>query len=137
MPKGQDINDPLQPTDALGNRLARGHGCLALGLDHPGPLGGTIRFESSYHLMVIEVEKRDAFFVRLREKGLGVQVHYIPVHLHPYYQQRLGWRPGDLPRAETYYQKAISLPLFPSLTDEEVGCVIAAVKGTAQELGIA
>lgn len=93
-------------------------------------------FESSYHLMVIEVEKRHAFFMRLREKGFGVQVHYIPVHLQPYYQQRFGWKAGDLPRATAYYQKAISLPLFPALTDEQVSSVIAAVKETAQELGV-
>jgi len=93
-------------------------------------------FESSYHLMVIQVEKRDAFYKRLREKGFGVQVHYIPVHLQPYYQQQFGWRADDLPRATAYYQKAISLPLFPTLTDEEVGSVIAAVKQTAQELGV-
>jgi perosamine synthetase len=93
-------------------------------------------FESSYHLMVIEVEKRDAFYRRLREKGFGVQVHYIPVHFQPYYQQRFGWRARDLPQAAAYYQKAISLPLFPTLTDEEVGSVIAAVKETAQELGV-
>jgi perosamine synthetase len=93
-------------------------------------------FESSYHLMVIEVEKRQAFFARLREKGLGVQVHYIPVHLQPYYRRRFGCGPGDFPHAEAYYEKAISLPLFPSLTDEQLCSVIAAVRETARELGI-
>jgi UDP-4-amino-4,6-dideoxy-N-acetyl-beta-L-altrosamine transaminase len=92
-------------------------------------------FESSYHLLVIEVDKRQVFFTRLRERGLGVQVHYIPIHLQPYYRQRFGWRPGDLPCAEAYYEKAISLPIFPALTDEQVGSVIAAVKETAEEVG--
>lgn len=93
-------------------------------------------YESSYHLMVIEVDKRQALFTRLREKGFGVQVHYIPVHLQPHYQKRFGWQPGDLPQAEAYYQKAISLPLFPSLTDSQVDSVIAAVRETACELDI-
>jgi len=93
--------------------------------------------ESSYHLVVLQVEKRRAFFDRLRAKGFGVQVHYIPVHLQPYYQERFGWQAGDLPRAEAYYAKAISLPIFPSLTDEQVDSTIAAVQETAEELGVA
>lgn len=92
--------------------------------------------ESSYHLMVVEVEKRQAFFARLRERGLGVQVHYIPVHLQPYYRQRFGYGPGDCPHAEAYYEKAISLPLFPALTDEQVDSVVAVVTETARELGV-
>jgi UDP-4-amino-4,6-dideoxy-N-acetyl-beta-L-altrosamine transaminase len=93
-------------------------------------------FESSYHLMILQVEQRRTIFKRLRARGLGVQVHYIPVHLQPYYQERFGWRAGDLPRAEAYYQKAISLPLYPALTDEQVSSVIAAVKETAEEVGV-
>jgi len=87
--------------------------------------------------VVLQVEKRRAFFDRLRAKGFGVQVHYIPVHLQPYYQERFGWQAGDLPRAEAYYAKAISLPIFPSLTDEQVDSTIAAVQETAEELGVA
>lgn len=91
-------------------------------------------FESSYHLFVIQVARRREFFRRLREKGLGVQVHYIPVHLQPFYQQRFGYRPGDFPVAESYYASAISLPLFPGLRDDEAETVIRLVKETAEEL---
>ncbi len=93
-------------------------------------------FESSYHLFVIQVPRRKEFFRRLREQGLGVQVHYIPIHLHPLYQERFGYRPGDFPVAESYYEGAISLPLFPAMTDDEVVTVVKLVKETAQELGI-
>ena len=93
-------------------------------------------FESSYHLFVVRVPRRREVFQRLREKGLGVQVHYIPMHLQPYYQERLGYRAGDFPSAESYYEAAISLPVFPAMTDEEVKTVITLVQETAQELGI-
>ena len=51
----------------------------------------------------------------MREAKIGVNVHYIPVHLQPYYQ-RLGFNPGDFPAAEQYYRQTISLPLFPAMT---------------------
>jgi dTDP-4-amino-4,6-dideoxygalactose transaminase len=54
----------------------------------------------------------------MREQGIGVNVHYIPVHLQPYYQA-LGFRAGDFPAAEAYYRGAISLPLFPALTEAQ------------------
>jgi dTDP-4-amino-4,6-dideoxygalactose transaminase len=55
------------------------------------------------------------------------QVHYIPVHLMPYYRQ-FGWKPGDFPNAERYYARCLSLPMFPTLTDAEQEYVIASVK---------
>ncbi|MFA5123127.1 UDP-4-amino-4,6-dideoxy-N-acetyl-beta-L-altrosamine transaminase [Zavarzinia sp.] len=65
---------------------------------------------------------------RLREAGVGTQVHYIPVHLQPWYRERYGHRAGDFPVAEAYYQRCLSLPLFPRMTDEEVARVIEAVR---------
>lgn len=77
------------------------------------------------HLFVVRVDgDRKAIFTQLREKGIGVQVHYIPVHLHPYYRQRFGTRPGQCPQAEAAYEKILSLPIFPSLADGDVDCVI-------------
>ena len=63
----------------------------------------------------------------LRDKGVGTQVLYIPVHLQPYYRT-LGWRKGACPVAESYYEKALSLPLFPTMTKSDVGRVIKALK---------
>jgi UDP-4-amino-4,6-dideoxy-N-acetyl-beta-L-altrosamine transaminase len=76
---------------------------------------------SSWHLYAVELDPgrtgrtRAEVFRRLREARIGVNVHYIPVHLQPYYA-RLGFKPGDFPAAEEYYHQAISLPLFPAMS---------------------
>lgn len=82
---------------------------------------------SSWHLYVIRVKKdrRDIFNV-LREAGVLVNVHYFPVYLQPYYQ-KLGYDNGQCPKAEQYYEQAITLPLFPKMRDEEVDYVIEQV----------
>lgn len=86
---------------------------------------------SSYHLFPIQLEtevvSRQQFFDRLREKGLGVNVHYIPVHTQPYYQQR-GFRVGDYPVAEAYYRKAVSIPLHQGMSRDDQTTVIKAIK---------
>jgi len=81
----------------------------------------------AYHLYIIEVENRLELYNYLRSKNIFSQVHYIPVHLLPYYQ-KLGWKKGDCPIAENYYQHCLSLPMYPSLTDEEFEYVIASIK---------
>jgi dTDP-4-amino-4,6-dideoxygalactose transaminase len=70
---------------------------------------------------------RRAVFEALRARGLGVQVHYIPTHLQPYYRKHFGHAPGEFPAAEAYYAGEISLPLFPRMTDADVADVIAIV----------
>lgn len=88
---------------------------------------------SAYHLYVIQLDPakttktRKALFDHLREKNIGVNVHYIPVHLQPYYQ-RLGFKQHDFPVAENYYQHAISLPLYASLTSAEQDYVVDAIR---------
>jgi len=77
----------------------------------------------AYHLYVIEVDNRDDLIIYLREKEIFSQVHYIPVHLMPYYRQ-FGWKETDMPDAEKYYTQCISLPMFPTLTDSEQDYVI-------------
>jgi UDP-4-amino-4,6-dideoxy-N-acetyl-beta-L-altrosamine transaminase len=92
---------------------------------------------SSWHLYAVEVQAgagvppRRAVFEHLRAAGIGVNVHYIPVHLQPYYA-RLGFRPGDCPAAEAYYAGAISLPLFPALTDAQQDRVAATLRAALQ-----
>lgn len=73
----------------------------------------------AYHLYVIEVEDRLGLYNHLRTKNIFAQIHYIPCHLMPYYQQ-YGWKQGDMPNAEVYYSKCISLPMYPMLTDSEL-----------------
>jgi len=78
---------------------------------------------NAHHLFVIEVDNRKELYNFLRENGIFAQIHYIPVHLLDYYT-RFGWRKGDFPNAEKYYEGTISLPMFPSLTTDEQNFVI-------------
>jgi UDP-4-amino-4,6-dideoxy-N-acetyl-beta-L-altrosamine transaminase len=77
----------------------------------------------AYHLYVIKVENRLGLYNYLREHKILAQIHYIPVHLMPYYRH-FGWKEGDMPNAENYYMHCISLPMFPTLTGEEQQFVI-------------
>jgi dTDP-4-amino-4,6-dideoxygalactose transaminase len=80
----------------------------------------------AYHLYIIEVANRKALYDALKEKGIYAQIHYVPVHTMPYYQQ-LGYKKGSMPMAEAYYSKCISLPMYPTLTDDEQSFVINSV----------
>ena len=83
---------------------------------------------SSHHLFIVQVptKKHAGVFERLRNDGIGVNLHYIPIHLQPYYQA-LGFQKGQFPKAEGYYQQAISLPLFPGLTSNDQEQVISSL----------
>lgn len=82
------------------------------------PLQQSNNRQSGYHLYVIQVAERDQVFARMRAAGIGVNVHYIPIPAQPYYRG-LGHDPAAYPGAQAYYQRAISLPLFPALTHSE------------------
>jgi perosamine synthetase len=88
----------------------------------------------AWHLYPIRVNTahlntdRAHVFRALRAENIGVNVHYIPVHLHPYYRQRFGYRGGEYPVAEAAYEQLISLPIFHGMTDRDVVDVIAAVR---------
>jgi len=92
---------------------------------------------SAIHLYPIQIKTekikndRSGVFDALRSKGIGVQVHYIPVHLHPYYQS-MGFKKGDFPNAELYYSRAISLPLFSVMTIEQQDQVCNSLKEVLQ-----
>ncbi|NQZ22275.1 MAG: UDP-4-amino-4,6-dideoxy-N-acetyl-beta-L-altrosamine transaminase [Colwellia sp.] len=83
---------------------------------------------SSYHLYVIKnanwsQDQKVSLFNKMREKGIQVHVHYIPIHLQPYYQE-LGFALGDFPKAELYYQQALTLPMHTKLTNEQQQYII-------------
>ncbi|MGY0564510.1 MAG: UDP-4-amino-4,6-dideoxy-N-acetyl-beta-L-altrosamine transaminase [Paraglaciecola chathamensis] len=80
---------------------------------------------SAWHLFMIELLEHDRkqVFDELRARGIGVNVHYIPIHQQPYYQ-KLGFQTGDFPHAEQFYKGAITLPLFPAMTESEQRHVI-------------
>jgi dTDP-4-amino-4,6-dideoxygalactose transaminase len=88
---------------------------------------------SALHLYVIRLKlelisrTHHDVFVALREQGIGVNLHYIPVHTQPYYC-KMGFAPGDFPEAERYYREAISLPIFPGLSDPDLNKVVSALK---------
>src|SRR6266851_1184025 len=87
---------------------------------------------SSYHLLVAQIrggsQRRRAVFERLNAVGIRPQVHYIPVHLQPWYRERFGYRDGDFPQAEAYYAGCLSLPLFPRMADSDLERSAAALR---------
>jgi dTDP-4-amino-4,6-dideoxygalactose transaminase len=91
---------------------------------------------SSYHLYAIRLEahnvERRQVFERLRAEGIGVNVHYIPIHTQPYYNA-LGFQAGDFPEAEKYYAGALSLPLHFELTDADQDYIVAALRRALSE----
>ena len=88
----------------------------------------------AWHLYIVRLHleslmlDRAAVIARLGELGIGASVHFIPLHLHPYYQ-RLGWSPGDLPEAAAQYERVVSLPLWPGMTRDDVERVVTALTG--------
>jgi perosamine synthetase len=91
------------------------------------------RGRSGHHLYIVLFDfgalqtTRTAFMLKLREQGIGTQVHYIPIYRQPYYVKRYGFDPAAFPESEAYYARCLSLPFYPGLTDEDVEYVIAMV----------
>ncbi len=88
---------------------------------------------SAWHLYVIELAEgarcdRAALFAALRDAEIGANMHYIPIHTHPYYEQ-LGFKRGDFPASVEYYERAVTIPLFPAMTDEEQDRVAEVIRG--------
>lgn len=81
----------------------------------------------AYHLYIVRSPDRRGLYDFLRTRNIFAQVHYIPVHRMPYYED-LGFRAGDFPHAEAYYTECLSLPLYPTLTDEDQDYVVACVR---------
>src|SRR6185369_4779134 len=111
----------------LANRYDQLLAGLPVGL--PGRVQGRL---SSFHLYPIRVRAqaradRKTVFEKMRAGGIGVNLHYIPVHTQPYYR-KLGFRDGDFPVAEGYYREAISLPLYFGLSEEDQGKVVQVLR---------
>jgi perosamine synthetase len=102
-------------------------------IDYVEPLVVRPDVTHAYHLYMVRFNTgllgmdRERIFAALRAENIGVNVHYIPVHLHPYYRDRLGTGPGLCPVAEAAYQQLVTLPLFPQMTGSDVGDVVAAI----------
>ena len=95
-------------------------------------------FESSWHLYVIQltdeyIKYHKKLFVSLQQNGLGVQLHYIPVHLQPFYR-KFGFKEGDYPVSEKYAKRAISIPIYPNLTKAEQKLVVDKINMSLKDL---
>jgi len=92
---------------------------------------------NAHHIFVIRVHPdkvkatRDQVFAALRSEGIGANVHYIPVHMHPYYKEQ-GFKEGSCPKSEALYEEIITLPCFPLMSDQDAQDVITAVKKVCQ-----
>lgn len=101
------------------------------------PVG--INCQHSWHLFILRIRPellqidRNQFIARLKEKSIGTSVHFIPLHLHPYYQHEYGYRIGDFPNAEDAYRGCLSLPIYPDLTPDEMTRIVDAVERVVWE----
>jgi UDP-4-amino-4,6-dideoxy-N-acetyl-beta-L-altrosamine transaminase len=130
--------DRLDAFVARRQAIARRYDRLVAAMPRVTPVSPPAGTRSAYHLYAVRVPaaQRRAVFEGLRARGIGVQVHYIPVHLQPWYRRHLGTGPGDCPRAEQFYREVLSLPCFPDMTDDDVVRVVTALGelvGTARE----
>lgn len=97
------------------------------------------KVEHAWHLYIIKLNlerlkiNRDEFIQTLTAENIGVSVHFIPLHMHPYYRDTNDYKPGDFPNAKYIYDRVISLPLYPKMSKQDVANVIAAVKKTIEE----
>ncbi len=95
--------------------------------------------QHAWHLFVIQLEldhlnaDRNRFLEALREKEIGTSVHFIPLHLHPYYRDKFGYKPADFPNASAVFERIFSLPIYPKMSESDVERVIDAVKTTARQ----
>ena len=114
----------MDPWLARRRDLAAAYG--AAFADVPGirPLAVRDGLEHAWHLYVVRVRERRRVFEGMRAAGIGVNVHYVPVHLHPYYRSNLGTGPGQCPVAEAAYEELLSLPMHQRLGDDQQARVV-------------
>ncbi len=111
------------------HRLAARYDALLAGI--PGlrtPAPAAPDAVHGWHLYVVRVPRRDEIFAALVERGVEPSVHFVPLHLQPYFQEAWGTRAGQFPRAEAAFDEILSLPLFPSMTDEDQDLVVASLR---------
>ena len=95
--------------------------------------------QHAWHLYIILLDlemltiDRSRFVQLLKEHNIGASVHFIPLHLHPFYQRAYGYEPGNFPNAEWVYERCISLPIYPGMSDQDVSDVVEAVQGIAAQ----
>jgi dTDP-4-amino-4,6-dideoxygalactose transaminase len=130
----------LSQLKRLPDNIARRREIASYYTDALGQLPGIITLierpgnRSVWHIYPIQLELgrftagRKEIFQALRAENIQVNVHYIPVHLHPYYRQRFGYKGGEYPVSEAAYERLITLPLFHGMTDQDAEDVVAALR---------
>jgi len=102
----------------------------------PPPVNGS---QHAWHLYVIQLKlerlhiNRGEFITLLKERGIGASVHFIPLHLHPFYRDRFNYRPESFPNASAAFEQMVSLPIYPKMTESDVQRVIDVVTTTIRE----
>lgn len=115
-------------------QIARRYAAALQGLEHVRLPVEAPWARHAYHLFVLEIDfaalgtRRVEVMRRLRDDGIETAVHYIPIYRHPYYQKRYGLDPADFPETEAYYSRALTIPLFPAMTDAAVDRVVTALQ---------
>lgn len=111
-------------------QIAATYDAAFIGLDLQLPDHGPVGTQHAWHLYVVRVPeggRRDQFIRDLSERGIGTSVHFIPLHLQPYWRDRRGLTPERFPNASAQFERVISLPIFSSMTDDQVARVVDAV----------
>jgi len=121
--------------------IVAGYNAAFAGVAHVTPPPPAPAARPCWHLYVVRIDfaslgkTRSQVMAELRALGIGTQVHYIPVHLQPFYRNTYGYGPGKCPRAEAYYEECLSLPLYPSMSDGDVDRVVSAVSAVVGDTG--
>ena len=121
--------------------IARTYGARLRGLPLRTPTTVRPTDSHSWHLYVLQLElerltiDRDSFIERMAEQGIGCSVHFIPLHMQPYWRDRLGLTDQSFPVASDVYRRAVSLPIYSRMTDADVERVIEAVRSIAERFG--
>jgi len=132
--------DRLDTTLARRREIVAAYNAAFAGLDWLVPPGLRTAADvatTSWHLYAVQIDfaalgrTRTEIMTQLRAAGVGTQVHYIPVHLQPWYRKTFGYGPGQCPVAESYYERTLSLPLYPAMTDADVAHVVDTVRSLA------
>jgi perosamine synthetase len=109
------------------------------GSDAYSPLASRPDRSSSFHLYVLGIDPcahaidRAGFIEELGRRGIGTSVHFIPLHRHPFYRDNFGYEAADFPGAERLYERIISLPIYPGMSEEETDYVIESVKDVSSK----
>lgn len=109
------------------NELAQAYAAALEGQDSIRPLKCREDVRHAYHLYVVRTPERDGLFRHLRANGVGANVHYVPVHLHPYYRNVVGTREGLCPVAEAAYREILTLPIWPGMTEDNIQTIMRAI----------